>query len=213
MVGFKKGTKTPIVDPETVITKIAKGDKAVTNIRKVKKILLENPTEQTKRAWKSIQAETVGDILSQAINKDTLEMSGARLNSAIKKYRPEALVELLGKKQFSELKRLQQTMGDATIPPPGTTNPSGTFTKMLSMAERLGNFAGAGQLNFGSLAVAGARKGKEIATRKKTLYGIVNTNIKSIKASNPKMNRNQIEKAARALAFLEIRELDKQENK
>lgn len=212
LVSFKKGTKTPIVDPEAVITKIAKGDKAVTNIRKVKQILLENPTKQTTKAWRSIQAETVGDILSQAINKDTFEMSGARLNSAIKKYKPEALRELLGRKQFSELKRLQQTIADATIPPPGTTNPSGTFNKLLNMTERLGNFAGAGQFNFGSLAVAGAKKGKEISSRKKTLDGIVNTKIETLKASNPKMSRSSLEKAAKALAFLEIRELDK-ENK
>lgn len=212
LVSFKRGTSTPKVDPETVINKIAKGDKAVTNIRKVKQILLSNPTEQTKRAWRSIQAETVGDILSQAINKDTMEISGARLNSAIKKFKPEALQELLGKKQFAALKQLQKTVGDATIPPPGTTNPSGTFTKMLNMAERLGNFAGAGQFNFGSLAVAGARKGKELAARKKTLDGIINTKIKTLKASNPKMSRSSLEKAARSLAFLEIRELDK-ENK
>ncbi len=212
LVSFKRGTSTPKVDPETVINKIAKGDKAVTNIRKVKQILLSNPTEQTKRAWRSIQAETVGDILSQAINKDTLEISGARLNSAMKKFKPEALQELLGKKQFAALKQLQKTVGDATIPPPGTTNPSGTFTKMLNMAERLGNFAGAGQFNFGSLAVAGARKGKELAARKKTLDGIVNTKIKTLKASNPKMNRSSLEKAARSLAFLEIRELDKENN-
>lgn len=212
LTSFKRGTSTPKVDPETVINKIAKGDKAVTNIRKIKKILLENPTDSSKRAWRSIQAETVGDILSQAINKDTLEISGARLNSAMKKYRPEALRELLGKKQFAELKRLQQTIGDATIAPPGTTNPSGTFTKILNMTERLGNFAGAGQFNFGSLAVAGAKKGKELAARKKTLNGIVNTKIETLKASNPKMSRSSLEKAAKALAFLEIRELDK-ENK
>ena len=213
LVGFKKGTKTPTVDPETVINKIAKGDKAVTNIRKVKQILLENPTDQTKRAWRSIQAETVGDILGQAVNKDTLQISGARLNSAMKKYKPEALKELLGKKQFAELKRLQATIGDATIAPPGTTNPSGTFTKILNMSERLGNFAGAGQFNFGSLAVAGVKKGKELAGRKKTLDGIVNTKIKTIKANNPGMSGSSIEKAAKALAFLEMRNLDKKENK
>ena len=77
LVGFKKGTKTPVVDPETVIAKIVKGDKSVTNIKKIKKILLETPTDKTKRAWRSIQAESIGDILSQAINKDTLEISGA----------------------------------------------------------------------------------------------------------------------------------------
>ncbi|NRA79357.1 MAG: hypothetical protein HRU18_14205 [Pseudoalteromonas sp.] len=212
LTSFKRGTATPKVDPETVINKIAKGDKAVTNIRKIKKILLENPTDSSKRAWRSIQAETVGDILSQAINKDTLEISGARLNSAMKKYKPEALRELLGKKQFAELKRLQQTIGDATIAPPGTTNPSGTFTKLLNMTERLGNFAGAGQFNFGSLAIATAKKGKELAARKKTLDGIVNTKIQTLKANNPTMSRSSLEKAAKALAFLEIRELDK-ENK
>lgn len=139
-------------------------------------------------------------------------MSGARLNSAINKYKPEALKELLGKKQYAELRRLQQTVGDATIAPPGTTNPSGTFTKLLNMTERLGNFAGAGQFNFGSLAVAGAKKGKELAARKKTLNGIVNTKIETLKAKNPKMSKDSLEKAAKALAFLEIRELDK-ENK
>jgi hypothetical protein len=212
LVGFKKGTKTPIVDAETVINKIVKGDKAVTNIRKIKQILLENPTKQSKKAWRSIQAEAIGDIFAQAINKDTLEISGARLNSAIKKYKPEALQELLGKKQFAELKRLQDTIGTATIPPPGTTNPSGTFTKLLNMTERLGNFAGLGQFNIGSLIVAGSKKGKELAQRKKVLSQITNSKLVELKASNPTMSRSALEKAARTLAFLEIRELDK-ENK
>ena len=212
LTDFKKGTKTDFVDPEAVITKIAKGDKAVTNIRKIKQILLENPTPQSKKAWKSIQAETIGDIFSQAINKDTLEISGLRLNSAMKKFKPEALSELLGKKRFAELKRLQQTIGDVTIPPPGTTNPSGTFTKLLAMSERLGNFAGAGQINFGSLAVGVAQKGKELAGRKKTLEGIINTKTQALKKANPKMSKKLLERAAKTLAFLEIRELDK-ENK
>ena len=213
LVGFKKGTKTPVIDPETVIAKIVKGDKSVTNIRKIKQILLENPSETSKKAWRSIQAETVGDILSQAINKDSLEISGARLNSAMKKYRPEALRELLGKKQYAELRRLQETIGTATIPPPGTTNPSGTFTKLFAMAERLGNFAGAGQFNFGSLAFGAARKSKELATRKKVLNDIVNTKIKEITKANPSMSRKSVEQTAKAMAFLQIRELDKKEEK
>jgi hypothetical protein len=211
LVSFKKGTSTPVVDPETVIAKIVKGDKAVTNIRKIKQILLETPTEQTKKAWRSIQAETVGDILSQAVNKDTLEISGARLNSAVKKYKPEALRELLGKKQFSELKRLQETIGTATIPPPGTTNPSGTFTKFFAGMERLGNFAGGGQFNFGSLTASAIRKGKEIEQRKKTLDGIINAKMQLLKEANPSMSAKSLEQASKALAFLEIRELDKEE--
>lgn len=209
LTSFKRGTSTPRIDPETVISKIVKGDKAVTNIRKLKQVLLNNPTEQTRSAWKSIQAEMVGDILGQAINKDTLEISGARLNSAMKKVSKEALIEVLGKKQFSQLKALQSVIGDATIPPPGTTNPSGTFTKFLNISERLGNFVGLGQFNFGTLAIAAGRKGSEIKARKATLEGIVNTKINKLKAENPKINRSQLEKAARTLAFLEIRELDK----
>lgn len=212
LTGFKRGTSTPKVDPETVINKIVKGDKAVTNIRKIKQILLENPTDQSKRAWRSIQAEMIGDILGQAINKQTLEISGARLNTAISKVKPEALRELLGKKQFAELKRLQSVIGDATIPPPGTTNPSGTFTKFLNITERLGNFGGFGVVNFGSLAVEQIKKGAVIKARKKTLDGLINTKITRLKKSNPTMNRSALEKAARTLAFLEIRELDK-ENK
>ena len=212
LVGFKKGTKTPTVDPETVITKIAKGDKAVTNIRKVKEVLLKNPTAETKKAWESIQAETVGDILGQAINKDTLNISGARLNSAMNKYKPEALRELLGRKQYALLKRLQQTVGDATIPPPGTTNPSGTFNKLMNMTERLGNFSGGGLVNFGSITVAGIKKGAEISRRKKVLNGIKNTKIETISAKNPKMSKSAVERAARAVAFLEIRDMDKNVN-
>lgn len=212
LTSFKRGTKTPKVDPGLVIAKIVKGEKAVTNIRRLKKVLLENPTEQTKTAWRSIQAEMVGDILGQAINKDTLEMSGARLNSAMKKVNKEALQELLGRKQFAELKRLQSVIGDATIPPPGTTNPSGTFTKFLNITERLGNFAGLGKFNFGTLAIAAGKKGSEIKARKATLEGIVNTKINKLKAQNPTLNRSQLEKGAKALAFLELRELDK-ENK
>jgi|GEM_PF-4581588 len=212
LVSFKKGTRTPKVDPETVINKIVKGDKAVTNIRKIKQILLENPTTETKKAWRSIQAEAVGDILGQAINKDTLEISGARLNSALKKVKPEALRELLGKKQYAELRKLQAVIGDATIPPPGTTNPSGTFTKLLNITERLGNAAGLGQFNFGSLLVAAGKKGGELKARKKVLDGIINTKITRLKKDNPKMSRSALESAAKTLAFLEIRELDK-ENK
>jgi len=212
LTGFKRGTSTPRVDPELVISKIVKAKNAVTNIRKIKKVLLENPTDQTKAAWRSIQAEMIGDILSQAINKQTLEISGTRLNTAISKVSREALQEVLGRKQFAELKRLQSIIGDATVPPPGTTNPSGTFTKLLNSAERLGNFAGFGAFNFGTLAVAAGRKGAEIKARKKTLDGIVNTKITKLKSANPTLKRSQLEKAARALAFLEIRELDKENN-
>lgn len=212
LVSFKRGTSTPKVDPETVINKIVKGDKAVTNIRKLKQVLLESPTTESTKAWRSIQAETVGDILGQAINKDTLEISGARLNSAIKKYKPEALRELLGRKQLAELKNLQKVIGDATIPPPGTTNPSGTFTKFLNTTERLGNFAGFGQVNFGSLAMEGIKKGKDIAARKKTLDGLVNTKVVKLKKENPSLGKTALQKAALTLAFLEIRDLDK-ENK
>jgi hypothetical protein len=211
LVSFKKNTSTPTVDPETVINKIVKGDKAVTNIRKLKQILLENPTEQTKKAWRSIQAETVGDILSQAVNKNTLKVSGERLNTAIGNYRPEALRELLGKKQFAELRRLQEIIGTATIAPPNTTNPSGTFVKLFAAMERLGNFAGAGQFNFGSLVAEGIRKGKDIASRKATLDGIINTKMQALKIANPSMSAKSLEQASKALAFLEIRELDKEE--
>jgi len=213
LTSFKRGTSTPKVDPETVINKIVKGDKAVTNIRKLKQVLLASPTKETIKAWRAIQAETIGDILGQAINKDTLDISGARLNSAMKKFRPEALRELLGKKPFSELKKLQKVIGNATISPPGTTNPSGTFLRFLNLTERLGNFAGAGQINFGSIIAETARKGKQVADRKKVLDGLVNTQINRLKSSDPGLakNKSALNKTAKILALLEVRELDKEE--
>ncbi len=81
------------------------------------------------------------------------------------------------------------------------------------MAERLGNFAGAGQLNFGSLAFRVARKSKELATRKKVLNDIENTKIKEITKANPSMSRKSVEQTAKVMAFLQIRELDKKEEK
>jgi hypothetical protein len=213
LTSFKRGTSTPKLDPETVINKIAKGDKSVTNIRKVKSVLLTNSTKQTRQAWRSIQAEAVGDILGQAINKDTLDISGARLNSAMKKFKPEALRELLGKKKFTELKNLQKIIGNATIAPPGTTNPSGTFLRFLNLTERLGNFAGAGQINFGSIAVESIKKGQELSNRKKVLDGLVNTQIKRLKASDPGLakNKSALNKTAKILALLEVRQLDKED--
>ena len=212
LVGFKKGTRTPKVDPETVIAKIAKGDKAVTNIRKIKKILLTDPTDQTRNAWNAIKSETVGDILSQAINKDTLEISGVRLNSALKKYKPEALIELLGTKNYNELKQLQKVIGDATIPIPRTTNPSGTFTKFLALSERLGNFAGMGKVNFGSLVKETLSKGQESAGRAKALDKMINTKMKKISKDTPALAKNKgtLRQAARLISLLEIRQLDKE---
>ena len=211
LVSFKKGTRTPDIDPESVITSITKGDKSVTNIRKVKSVLLESPSNGSRQAWQSIQAEAIGDIFAQSINKNTLEVSGARLNTAISKYKPEALQELLGKKKFAELRRLQRTIGKATIPPEGTTNPSGTFTKLANLVESSGNFLGAGQINLGSLAFAGVKKGKDLANRKKSLDGIINAKKQLLREQDPSRTKAGIEKAARVLAFLEIRDLDKEE--
>ena len=133
----------------------------------------------------------------------------------MKKFQPEALRELLGHKQFAELQALQKVVGNATIAPPGTTNPSGTFLRFLNITERLGNVAGAGKINFGSLIAGGVTKGKELAGRKKVLNGIVNTKIKQLKASDPALakNKNALNKAARILALIEIRQLDKEGEK
>jgi len=52
-----------------------------------------------------------------------------------------------------------------------------------------------------------------MAVRKKTLADITETKIKEITKANPSMSIKSVEQTAKAMAFLQIRELDKKEEK
>lgn len=55
LIDFKKGTRTDLVMPDKAITEVLAG--VVTNLKKLKAVLLTQPTAQSKAAWRAIQAE------------------------------------------------------------------------------------------------------------------------------------------------------------
>lgn len=172
VIDYKKGTDTAVLAPERVISEIlGSGEKAVTNLRKVKAVLLSKPTPKSKQAWAAIQAQGLADIFGQAVNVQTRAISGARLNSAIAKFGETKLKVLLSETDFNQLMKLRRIIGHATVPLSGTTNPSGTFTK-------LANFLGQGALRFsggfGDAAAILVSKAKDLAKTRRTLEGMKN---------------------------------------
>ena len=179
IAGFKKGTVDNVIQPDRVIDSIIKGQNSLTNIRKVKSALMTNPTNKTVDAWKSIQAQGVADIFGQSFNPATGDISGARINSAIKRFGGGSTKEgekrlkvLLGDK-YTEFNNLVKAIGDATIPVKGTTNPSGTAYKMLNFMTRIGSVG-----TFGADAVVPlVNKAKDAAKSRRVL--------KQIKTASP----------------------------
>jgi hypothetical protein len=184
LIAVKKGTQTDVMLPERGIAEvIGKGKEGVTNLRRVKSLLLSSnhPTSQT--AWRAIQHQGLADIFDKAISRNINHgggqigdvVSGAKLNSAIETFGVDKLRELLDAEEFNGLMKLRRIIGTATIPISGTTNPSGTATKIINyLRQGTLRFAGAipgvgGAVN----AFAGlAAKGKEIAATRRTLEGI-----------------------------------------
>ncbi|PNH94094.1 hypothetical protein [Vibrio diazotrophicus] len=171
LVGYKKNTQTDLIQPDRVIDSIIKGANAKGNLQKVKSTLMNNPTNKTVDAWKSIQAQGVADIFGQSINPATGEVSGQRLMTAIKRFGGGSEKEgrtrlkiLLGDK-YNEFDNLVSAIGDATIPIKGTTNPSGTAYKLLNFMTRVGTVG-----TFGADAVMSiASKAKDAATARRVL--------------------------------------------
>lgn len=174
LVDYKKGTTTLATSPDAVMSNVYKGVKGLDNLQKVKSALMSKPTNKSVGAWKSIQAQGAADIFADAINPATGDISGARLNSAIKKLGSGSIDQgerklkvLLGDK-YKEFKNLQAAIGDATIPVKGVTNPSGTAYKLINFMVRVGSV---GQFGMDALAtVAGKVKGA--AKSRRTLRNI-----------------------------------------
>ncbi len=143
LTSYKKGTRTDTISPDRVVDSIIKNKDSLTNIQKVKKVLMDNPTNKSVDAWKSIQAQTAADVFSKSINPNG-EISGNLLNSAVKKFGngsmeqgEKRLKEIFGDK-YGEFDNLRKAIGDATIPLKGTQNPSGTAHKIFNMLTRFG---------------------------------------------------------------------------
>jgi len=176
---FKAGTKTDRVPPAKIFDKLFTGNQKLENIRLVRKALLKNPTKESVRAWKEIQAQGVIDTIGKAVSEtpDGWVISGNKLNSSINKFGDDGLKRLLSPDQYSTLKRFQGVVGDATIPVPRTTNPSGTAGKILNSLARMGGLSQGG-LTDQLVSVGGGlmKRGEQLAQTRNTLKGITEGN-------------------------------------
>nr|WP_019515356.1 hypothetical protein [Sphingomonas sp. Mn802worker] len=153
LVDWKKGTRTDNVLPENAIREVLSGE--VSNLRRIKAVLLTRPTPTSKGAWRAIQAEGIGGIIDKAYTANSnlgggpaATISGAKLNSEIVRFGIPKLKTLLDEPDFGRLMSLRRVIGEATIPISGTTNPSGTAFKMMRflapMATKFANIPLAG---------------------------------------------------------------------
>ncbi|USU09987.1 hypothetical protein NF700_06940 [Sphingomonadaceae bacterium OTU29MARTA1] len=136
LIDWKKGTRTDLLLPEHTVRDVLAGE--VTNLKKMKAVLLSNPTPKTKAAWAAIQAEGVGTLFDKAYTANANfgggslgAVSGAKLNSEIIRFGIPKLKVLLDEPDFNRLMSLRRVVGEATIPITGTTNPSGSAFKLM----------------------------------------------------------------------------------
>lgn len=177
---LKKGVETDALSPEAVMrTVLGTGKESLTNLRKMKAILLSNPTPKSKAAWEAIKATAIGDILDNAYTVNTNlgggnfgSISGAKLNSAINKFGIEKLKILFDENEFNRLMRFRRVVGNATIPIRDTTNPSGSAFKIMRFLGPAVNKVIPFGNQIGEAVGAIASKIKEVSQAQETLKGI-----------------------------------------
>lgn len=178
ITSFKTGTKTNKIDPDRVIDSVLKGPNVLVNMRKIKSATSGKP-----EIWKSVQAQGAADLFSKSINPTTGDISGQRLVTAIKKFgggnikEGEKRLRVLFGADYGKFDSLVKSIGDATIPVKGTTNPSGTAYKLLNFMTRMGSF-GTGSLDMIAPLV---NKVKDSAKSKNVLKSIQKAQPEKIK--------------------------------
>lgn len=140
---WKKGTKTDALKPEQVMQQaLAK----VSDLRRIKTVLLSKPTVASKAAWRAIQAHGLAEVFSKATTRNanvggeiTEAIGGAKLRSEIERFGADKLKVLLEPDDFNKLMKLRRVIEDVTIPISGTTNPSGSGTLLMRLAKDVDN--------------------------------------------------------------------------
>lgn len=167
---FKKGSReTEAVDPAQVFNKIfAGGKEGLTNLKKVKSVLLSNPTPNSTAAWKAIQAHGIATIFDKAVTRTTNAagditdaVSGAKLRSSLEAFGTDKLKVLLDTDNFNRVMKLRRVIEDVTVPVSGTTNPSGSGNLIMRLLKDVDNqvtaaFAAAGTVLAGPAGGAAA---------------------------------------------------------
>ena len=174
LMSFKSQTKTRKVSDELVLDKIlASGNQKVANLRVIRKLFTDTPTPEGTLAWDNIRTQAMMDVFGKAVSKTPggFFISGSRLNTALDTLGEEAIFELFTPEQIVSLRRLQSVVGDATIPVPKTTNPSGSGMRLMNLIGRLVTLPGmTGKV--ASFMSAGANAVSDEAERKMILGGI-----------------------------------------
>lgn len=185
LIAVKRGTETDVHLPERAIAQVlGAGKDGVSNLRRVKALLMSSNTPSSKQAWAAIQHQGLADIFDSAISRNVNHgngqigdvVSGAKLNSAIERFGPLKLRELLDQEQFNGLMKLRRIIGNATIPISGTVNPSGTATKILNFLKGAGTRVSAFVPGFSTVLDSGSNllaKASEQAATRRTLDGIL----------------------------------------
>ena len=133
--------------------------------------------------WRSVQAQGAADLFSKSINPATGDISGQRLVTAIKQFgggstkEGEKRLRVLFGAHYKEFDNLVKSIGDATIPVKGTTNPSGTAYKLMNFMTRVGSF-GTGSLD---MAIPFVNKVKDAAKSKSILKSIQRAKPEKVK--------------------------------
>jgi hypothetical protein len=144
LVDWKKGAPgTPQVQPDQVLKKILGNDAdSVTSLKKVKAVLLNKPTDQSKAAWNAISAHAIAKLFDKALvlnaSADGPVISGAKLNTAIHAVGADKLKILLSEEDFNHLMKLNRIIRNATVPISGTVNHSGTAYTIMNFLGKQG---------------------------------------------------------------------------
>lgn len=118
------------------------------------------PPEQAKAATDSIKAGVVRHLQDKAINPNSGQFSGAKLNDALNDIGDVKLSRIFGMKSAEELRNLARAGLDATYQPPySAVNNSNTTPMLLSMARNARSIPGPNLLVTDEAQKAAARIG------------------------------------------------------
>lgn len=145
---------------------------------------MKNPNNRSLDAWKSIKAQSIGDLFSRSINPANGDISGQRLESAIKAFGGgniadgERKLRMLLGDEYKDFNNLRRAIGDVTIPLKGTTNYSGTGARIINFLTRIGNV---GNFGIGDLVMTMGEKAKGAAQAKRTLRNMESSSPEKVK--------------------------------
>ena len=190
LIDNKKGSTVAAIPEERVIEHIMGSKASLDQVKSLKKLLLENPTANSKQSWSDVQFTALDEILRQSIDKNTGKLMGANLNTQLKKIGDERLKLILGKAKFNQLKRFQQVMTDQTIPLKRLENPSGTSGPMQAALDSMsGLFRGAANASTGGVSALAENTLKSKAAIDRANRELLSSSAKTARAKRAAINK------------------------